>query len=178
MKARLVNGLPLLLVPAGMGAYMLYLQLAFGDAFLWQKALAAWQWTPTAPWDTVARTINAMLFGDGGARANNFVDLSATLFVLALVVVGVVRRVEPLPLIYTLYALVFLIGPLTTTAHAENFALVPMYAAARRAVVIFPAFMPLGVLLNGRWRAPVYFAVSLALQLILFFVFVHWMWVD
>ncbi len=185
---RVRTALPLLLVPLGILLHMLYLQLAFGDALLWLHALAAWENRFSFPWDTVAVQLNEILFGNPGTLLNNLLDLGATIFALGMVIVGLLpqawrtlslRGWKPrLPLAYGIYGLVFLLVPLTVVGHGFGMEHLPMANAARRAVVIFPAFMMAGVLLQGRLRAPLWISLSLGFQCIFVYIFVRWLWVD
>lgn len=186
-QTRISSGLFLLLVPLGIMSYMFFLQARFGDMLLWMRALSVWDNRFSPPWETLALTVRAIILGDRGALANNLLDFGATLFVLGMVLWGLLpenlsqlstRGWKPrLPFSLGAYGLVFIFLPLSLVAHASNFELVPMASAARRAVVIFPAFLAAGVVLQGRVRAPLYFAAALALQLILVYVFVNWLWV-
>ncbi len=172
----------LLLVPLGLGLYMLYTALTFGDAGLWLHALAGWENTFSPPWETIGLTIREILFGDSSALANNLIDLTTTLFVLGLGLWGLLTKdahgTRRLPLMYGMYALVFILMPLGMIAHASGFEALPMASAARRAVVIFPAFMMAGIFLRGRFRIIAYFFVALTAQLVLVYVFVNWLWLD
>lgn len=185
---RVRTALPLLLVPGGILLHMLYLQIVFGDALLWLHALAAWENRFSLPWDTIAVQLNEILFGDGGTRLNNLLDLGATIFALGLVLVGLSPQTRRefswqgwkprLPWAYGVYGLVFLLIPLTVVGHGFGMEHLPMANAARRAVVIFPAFMMAGVLLQGRLRAPLWISLSLGLQCVFVYIFVRWLWVD
>lgn len=178
-KTRVFSFLPLALVPLEVALYMLYLQLAFGDAFLWLRALAVWETSFIFPTEALFLTGQAILFGDPGFAANNIVDLGTALFVLALVLVGTLNSKIRLPLVYIAYGLLFTLLPLGTTAHASNFDLIPLGSTGRRIMVVFPAFIVAGVLLNkGRLFIPIYMAIAFGLQLVLMYVFVNWLWVD
>lgn len=188
VSVRVRTGLPLLLVPLGLGLYMLFLQLAFGDAFLWLSSLRSWQNYFSLPWDTVVLQVREILFGDGTTLLQNLVDLGATVFVLGMVLLGLLPRdgralswrgwTPQLPLSYGVYGLILTILPLTIVSGVFYPHTMAMANAARRAVVIFPAFIVAGYYLRGRFRAPLWVSVSLGLSSILVFLFVRWSWVD
>lgn len=201
----------LALVLLSFGAYMLYLQLAFGDAMLWSHAFSSWKGGWTLPWEPVVRTAALLLSGQMTAIGNNVVDLSSTLFVLGFTLVGLLprenwaarpdtsvpqpaigdrpgfvktlierlRNFEPrLPLVYTIYGLVYIGIPIMMADFQSHSSYMPLIAAGRRAIVVFPAFMLAGRVLNGKWRFLLYFALALLLQLALLAMFVQWRWVD
>lgn len=183
-KTRLQTFSPILLVPLGLGIYMGYLQLNFGDALLWVHALAAWHNAPSLPWDTMLKAVGAILFGDPDARIVNFLDFFTTVFILGMVVWGLLpvnlcalslRGWTPrLPLIYGLYGLIFTLSPLTLIAHSNGLVLLPMASAARRASIIFPAFMVAGNVLQARFTMSFYLVLAFGFELISVFIFVRW----
>lgn len=185
-KRRVQTGLCLLLIPFGLGLYALYLQITLGDGALWVKTLAPWGNVFSLPWDTLAFTLREILFGSPSTLLNNLLDLGITCFVLVLSMRGLLPRAwhsvswrgwQPvLPISYGVYALLFTLVPLTLISHIDAPIVVPMASAARRAIVIFPAFMMAGLIFQGRWRAPLTVAFLIALQAVSIFIFVRWLW--
>jgi Gpi18-like mannosyltransferase len=166
---RLRRALPLALVPLGLGMYMLYLQLTFGDAWLW---LHAWNNVTVMPWELVAKTLAAIF--SGIALPNNLVDFSLTVLILGLALIGW-RRV---PLSLTLYALALILVQMLAYPPTQGFADIPMTGLARRVAVVFPAFFVLGQVWRGKFKEPLWVASSIALQLIFISIFVRWLWLD
>ncbi len=181
------SGGSLLLVPLGLGVYMLYLFQRFGDPWLWIHALDSWQNRFILPWESIFLTVHQIIFGDPSAWLNNFLDLGTTVFVLAMLGLGLLpndwrtlsrRGWQPrLPLLYSVYGLLFTLVPLTLTQQG-GLAVLPMVNAARHTIVVFPAFMMAGTVLQGRLRAPLFIGLSFGLQCIFVYTFVRWLWVD
>ncbi|HEY6043061.1 MAG TPA: mannosyltransferase family protein [Anaerolineae bacterium] len=166
---RLRRALPLALVPLGLGAHMLYLQLAFGDALL---NLHVWQNVTVMPWEMPILTIKMMLAG--ASLPTNLMDLTFTLLVLGLTLYG--WRCVPLSL--TLYALFLILAQMIAFAPTQGFADIPMTGLARRVAVVFPAFFVLAQVWRGKFKEPLWVASSIALQLIFISIFVRWLWLD
>jgi hypothetical protein len=168
------RGLPSLFgVGLGMGAWMLYLQLVFHDAILWVHAEEAWQRVFVIPGQTMVWTMQNFLEGKG-LVANNIVDLALTSILFAATLVAL----KKLPIAFSAYALLTLSAPLFSYAQTESFALTPMAAAGRRAVVIFPAFIALASAWRGKWREPFWAVISATFQALLFVAFAEWFWID
>lgn len=165
---------PVLLgVTLAMGAWMLYLQLAFKDAMLWVHAEEAWNRVFVIPGQTILLTIQYIL-GDRPQLGNNILDLTLTTIVLGAIIAGA----RKLPLSYTAYALAMLIIPLSSYALAGPWQAMPMAAGARRAILAIPAFIVLGKLVRGRWLQPTWITISLGFQALCFVEFARWMWID
>jgi hypothetical protein len=154
----------LLLIPAGLGAYMLYLWATFGDALRFAEAQRTnWHRVTAWPWLDVWRGARAAVRGIGaiaghlsllpsgllpGERlevvaARTLLPFGALLFA-ALCLVPVFRR---LPLHYGVYAALALLVPLL-----EPSRLVPLYSYHRFVLVVFPLFMGLAIVLEKRTK--------------------------
>lgn len=164
---------PLLGVLFAQAAWMIYLQVFFGDAMLWVRAEDAWQRIVVIPGQTVLWTLQNISAGKG-LIANNISDFGLTLVVL-LAVLASIRR---LPLSFSIYAFLMLLVPLASYMQSESFAETPMASMGRRAVVAFPAFIALGSLWRGKWKEPLWVLSSLTLQGVLFVAFTQWYWID
>jgi hypothetical protein len=160
-------------VVGAMVLWMLYLKIQFNDAFLWVHAEDAWERIFVIPGQTILWTFQEIVSGQG-AVANNLVDLSLTCVVFA----AIIATWKKLPLSISAYALMMIAVPLLSYAQAAGYTLAPMAAAGRRALVVFPAFIALAVIWRGKWKEPLWIAISATAQVILFSVFVHWLWVD
>jgi mannosyltransferase PIG-V len=166
---RLKLALPIALVPICIGAYMLYLQWTFGDAFFF---LHAWEDVAVTPWQLASHTLAAIMAGT--AIGNNLIDFSLTLLVLGLVVRGWRR----MPGSFTLYALILIFIQMLAYAPTQGFADMPMNGMGRRVAVVFPAFLSLAQVWHGRFRESVWLGVSSCLQLVFISIFVCGYWLD
>ena len=156
--------LALVLIPLGLGLYMLYLDTRFGDPLIFSKAQTAW-----------GRTISV-----GGAFAR-IQDLSTdpalakrvfrsafdivTVLFGAAVLIGLLRKLRPSYIIYAAYC--FLV-PLAT---------LQVLSMPRLLIVIFPLFIALSYFLHN----PLAFKVSVGafaiLQVFLVARWSLWYWV-
>lgn len=79
-----------LIVPFGTGAYMLYLQRAFGDPFAFARATAAWDRVPRSPLLVLSELLQQPTEGwttallAGRLPLDNWIDLLAVLFFIGL----------------------------------------------------------------------------------------------
>ena len=101
---------------AAMGAWMLYLEFSFQDAFLWVHAEETWKRIFVSPVSTVQWTIQYILSGQY-AVANNALDIGLT----AVVFVAILASLKKLPLSVSAYALIMLIVPSRVTASGRIF---------------------------------------------------------
>ena len=154
----------LLLVPAGLAAYMVYLWATLGDAMRFVEVQRTyWHRTTTWPWVDVWRGARSAARGIGvisgdlslspwgllpGERlglllTRTLLPFGALLFA-AFCVVLVFRR---LPVPYGVYCVLALLVPLV-----EPSRLVPLYSYHRFVLVVFPLFMGLGIALEKRTK--------------------------
>jgi hypothetical protein len=127
----------LLLVPAGLAAYLAYLWARLGDPLAFLHVQTAWRRAPAFPALTVYR--GAVAFGRGlyalaaghasHAEIHNVIAFALLAIALALLVVGWRR----LPAPYTAYALVAIVLPLCYPTDSR-----PLLSMARFVAVIFP----------------------------------------
>jgi hypothetical protein len=169
MLDRFKHAIPLALIPLCIGAYMLYQQWTFGDAFFF---LHAWEDVTITPWQMAGETLMAIF--NGVAIGNNLIDLSLTLLVLGLVVLGW-RRV---PFSFAFFALTLIFVQMLAYAPMQGFADMPMNGMGRRVAVVFPAFLILAQVWRGRFKEPLWLGVSAGLQLIFISIFVCGYWLD
>jgi hypothetical protein len=154
----------LLLVPAGLVAYMAYLWATFGDAMRFVDVQRAyWHRTTAWPWVDVWRGARAAVRGIGaisgdlsllpsgllpGERLEVLVARTllpfGALLLAAFCLVPVFRR---LPLPYGIYCVLALLVPLL-----EPSRLVPLYSYHRFVLVVFPLFMGLAIVLEKRTK--------------------------
>jgi len=154
-----------LLVPAGLFAYMGYLYALVGDPLFFLKIQDNWNRHLALPWISIVNTvkeIRAHPLASGGT-VNHVIELAFTLAFLALVVVAF----KKLRLSYALYFAASLLMPMSTAS---------LMSMPRFVLVMFPAFMLMAI-----WgRNPVVNAaiVSLSLPLLGLFtvLFADWYW--
>lgn len=156
------------------GGWMYYLQETFNDAMLWTHSQDYWVRVFVFPWDTIGWTLQFILEGRWHLE-NNIVDLTLTIIALG----AILLSIHKLPFAYSVYALLMLIVPLTSYSIRDEFwASMPMAAAGRRALVVFPVFIALGSLIRWKWLLAFWIPTSLAIQAVLFVFFAQWVWVD
>jgi hypothetical protein len=131
--------LPLILIPLGVGAYMLYLWIAKGNplAFSTEEALF---WHRHLTFPVVSLVIAFQTFFRAEVldlHLLNTLDVGFTLLPLALLALGWRR----LPLSYSLFALAMLLFDLSYPEGVTE----PLTAAPRYLMVIFPVFVLLGI---------------------------------
>ncbi len=152
----------LLLVPAGLLAYMVYLQAQFGDALLFIRAQSAWGrvTTPAAALERLATLAN----GDVLARLRSVApEVAFTLLVIGLGLV-MLRRQRASYAAYTGCALALPLGTLQ------------LLAMLRLIIVAFPLYIALADWLSRRlyWLA---MALFYGLQIFFFCRWALWYWI-
>jgi len=157
------------LIPAGLGAYMLYTWATLGDALAFVHAQRHWGRQLNWPWVSFGQTVRNLVhtrpvFVPDGAHL--MLDLLATLVVLTLVVLAFVgpwklRRDQWALGLYDA-ALAFTLISFPSTKEISPF---PLWSAPRLALEIFPAFLVLARIGAGSRTADrVYLMAALALQ--------------
>ncbi len=136
--------LGLVLLPCGLVAFMVYLQVAVGDAFAFGHYQAAWQKVFTlrlweGPWQSL-REILRVQPAASFFEVHNLINLAAFLLFIGTTVVA--ARV--LPVSYTLYLVAFWLVTLTSPAIAGGYP-VPLISMSRYVVTLFPVFMVWGI---------------------------------
>lgn len=182
------DALCLLLVPLGLGAWMLYLGLRFGDPWLFTKAQHFWLREFTFPLEGLRQGFMAALRGldtvasapDGSYlpvmdrdprlwATYDIISFGFTLVFLALSVAAFWR----LPLAYAGYALAALLLPLSYPS-----TYVPLLSMPRLVLAAFPIFILLGIWgSRRRWVDRVVVVTSLVFLGLFTAKFVVWTWV-
>ncbi len=130
---RKLNALvPIVLIPAGIVVYMLYLNYTKGDPFIFQTEQAiVWQRHFSLPWNTLSAMVEALFTSPSIIYlVLNLIDNSFALLPLVALALGWKR----IPLHYALFALAL-------TTFAISFpatAIVPMISQPRLTIIIFP----------------------------------------
>jgi Gpi18-like mannosyltransferase len=168
-KESLIRGWPIVLVPAGLVAYMAYLWIAFGRPLGFLEVQEAWghvQMLPTTAiiesFRYLAETETRDVFYVMGA-VNTF------LTVWALVMAFVIIRSDSLG---SSFALAAVLMPLA--AGVES---MPVVSMARYVLVLFPLFIPLAIWSRNWSIQALIIAAFLPTHIMLLALFVRWYWV-
>lgn len=181
LSAIRVDVLAILLVPAGMLAYVLYSWREFDDPLRFVHAQAAWGREPTLPWKGTQRAIEVIREAsvDGAVFQPlvvlNVIDVAAVFISLILLVLSVVGPwrlgIESLYLIVTAFAsfLLILMSPIGLA--------VPLHGLPRYVLELLPAFMVLARMGANQHLDRLYLMPAIATQgvLVLGFYYDHWL---
>ena len=128
---------PIALIPAGTGVYMIYLGYVKGNplSFSTQEA-STWQRHLSLPWQGILSTFH-VLFTPSPLQVLNFLDITFTLIPLIVLALGW----KHLPLHYSLFALAMAIFSLSYPFIPVE----PLSAAPRYMMVIFPIIVILAL---------------------------------
>lgn len=168
--------LPILLIPAGIALYALFLGLKFGDPLIFNKAQGGWGRVPIFPLKPliisltmVLRLPSMIVFSqaDGVFLLMNFVNTVAVIWAL---IVSIRMLRSDLP--GSSFALPSLVSFLSTAVVTT-----PVVSAARYVAVLFPVFLSLARWADSRQKQVVVAAAFLPLQCLLLALFVRWYWV-
>ncbi len=159
----------IVLIPAGLGVFMLYLWRKFDDPFLFLTAQGAWNHTREFPLFSLTDSVHLMISRDGThvAQLMNVVNTSAAIFALALGIALLRRNLGG-----GLFVLAGVLVPLTFPIEGS-----PSISLARYVVVLFPMFVPLARWASRRWVLLVLTLLFVPLQVLLAALFIRWYWV-
>ena len=120
---------PVVLIPAGIVVYMLFLYYAKGSALLFisQEATSGWHRHLTFPWVGIASVVGSVFVS--GIGLQNILDLSFTLIPLMVLALGWKR----IPLHYALFSLGLALFTLSFPQSAE-----PLSSQPRYMLILFP----------------------------------------
>jgi len=184
LGARALAGL--VLVPAGLVAYAVFLRQRFGDALVFASQQSAyWERELTAPLTTLGRAWHdagegikyvldpqALFLGAPAGpslEASNTLNLAFLIFFLLVMLVGLVV----LPPELSIYALLIVLLPVLTPA--PQF---PLMSLPRFVLGTFPVFLVLGYLLSRSRLALIsYLVLGAGLGVALTALFTTWRWV-
>ncbi len=180
LRAIGLNVLSSVLIPSGVALFALYCYLRFHDVLAFSHAeKIAWNRELRVPWYGLSGAITTIAqYGLKGALSfssiHNMIDLSAELFILALVILGFVGpwKFSKGLRVYALYAAAFylfsILFPLTGK--------VPLGALSRFLLEVFPAFITLALLLKKEHSTLYYTILSVGLLAFLTLQFLtgHW----
>lgn len=170
------SALALLLVPAGLAAFMVYLGRTVGDPLAFTHYQAAWQkiFTPFL-WSGFLESARQILFVQPAAsffEAHNLINASIGILAVGLSVVAA-RRLPPA---YGLYLAAFWVVTLASPAMANGYP-VPLISLSRYVLTLFPIFMALGLLGHNRALNDAYLVLGTGLLALLTVQFINGGWV-
>ena len=149
----------LLLIPAGLLAFMLSLRSTVGDAFAFGHYQAAWQKVFTLQlWAGTVESIRQILVVQPWAsffEVHNVINLAALVLFLGTTILAARR----LPVAYTIYLGAFWFVTLTSPAIANGYP-VPLISMSRYVVTLFPVFMVWGAFGSRRTFHDIYLMLA------------------
>ncbi len=159
----------ILLLPAGLGSFMLYLWWKFGDPFLFLTAQGAWNHGRESPLSSLDLAIRQIFMSDGTriAQFMNVVNTGAGILAIVLGVALLRRNIAG-----GLFVLAGVLAPLTFPITGA-----PSISLARYVVVLFPMFIPLARRAKGRPALIGLAIIFIPLQVIMAGLFIRWYWV-
>lgn len=168
--------LSVVLVPCGLLAFMVYLQLTLGDALAFDHYQAAWQkvFTPRL-WAGFLDSFRQILMVQPQAsffQAHNIINVMLG----GLFLVWTVFAARRLPASYTIYLAAFWLVTLTSPALAGGYP-VPLISLSRYVLSLFPIFMYLGMLGRNRSFHDAYLVLATGMLAVLTLQFVNGGWV-
>lgn len=169
------NALAVVLIPAGLGAYMLYCQQTFGNALQFLDAQKAWFRSGfTPPWTVIGDVVELIGSSDSiyhPDAVRNIVNLTTALAVLVLLVLALVGpwKLGADHAYLVIFAAIIILMPLSNPIHMHY----PLSSTWRYALECTVAFMVLARMGRNVHFDRVYTTVMLALQGAMVIVFVQ-----
>ena len=161
--------LSMVLVPAGLLIYLLYLWITFDNPLAFQvEEVTIWQRYAAFPWVGTIDAIKAILGLDQYFFSRNVADLAFTFVPLVALVIGWRR----LPLHYSLFCLAMIVFVLSQPCAYEGLMSVPRYL-----LVVFPIFLLFALWSKNRFITCTIIALFLIFFIINIIKFVTFAWV-
>jgi hypothetical protein len=153
-----------LLIPAGLGAFMLYCRSLFGDPLALIHRQQRWRGGLSGPWQAFVR------WWEAGPTAHGSHGSTFELAVAVLCLAGLLLMVRRLRASYTLYTAAAMALALGST----------LWSFSRLALTLFPFFMLIGgSWAEGRRCGPIIYAfLGLTTSGLLMALFANWWWVG
>ncbi len=166
--ARLLCGAAL--IPLSLAVYFIYTHYVLGAPWPWLTLTTHWEHHLGWPGEGLVRNLLFLL-----TQPFQLIHISIfyDLFLLAFLFALLLKKTPGMPFTYALYGLVMLLVP--SLRLSNNWS--TMTSMARYAVVVFPAFISLALLLRGRISRLIWLAFSLCSQALLLILFYRWIWV-
>lgn len=170
LRSLRLDALSALLIPVGLGLFMLYCYVLFRDALAFQHYEARWHHILVAPWVGLAGPIRQAVHLHqllSFATQRNAIELGATFFILLLLLLCCVGpwRFPRTHLAYILFAAVVWLIPLCSPL-APLSGTLPYQSLTRYMLGVFPAFIVLASL--GKYRVVNYTYLMIAGALFFF----------
>ncbi len=162
------------LIPAGQILYMAYCWARFDDPLAYAHAQIHWDRLLNWPWAGLWQQIVGLWQAAPASffQVHDLLDLSATLFVMGLLLWGWQR----LPRSYSLYALLLLATMLLFPGGGATRYLDPLASNQRFALEVFPVFLTLGLLVRRPLTHQAIVIVFTGLLAVLSLVFITGRW--
>jgi hypothetical protein len=165
--------IPLIVIPMGLVAFMVYQWFDFGNPLAFIAAQSYWGRHITWPWVGVVLAIETIGRGSPlqASTVLSMIDLLAAISSGALWVYGFRRR---MPLDWLVYwGALLLIDISAPDPSGES----PLLSMSRLVLVLFPNFVALGILArNSGWRRMLQWVLP-SLQAVFFVIFATWHWI-
>lgn len=165
----------LVLIPAGLAAFMAYLHQAVGDPLAFSHGQVGWQKIVT-PWlgAGVFETVRQLVIQPGASffQAHNLLQLA----VFVVFIAATVFMARRLPVPYTIYTVAFWILTLASPAMAGGYP-VPFVSLWRYVLALFPVFLTFGLLGRSERFHTSYLVICTALLSLFTLLFVNGRWV-
>ena len=160
------------LIPAGIGAYMLYLYGLTGDSLAFVHSEAGWYRVSRPPWEVLGTSLRDIPLAAANHpyfQAHAIIENSLVLACMALLLVGI----RTVPLSFTLYGFACLASLLSAPIITSD---IPLQSMSRYLLVLVPIYIVLAKL--GRWPIfdRLYVLLSAGSLAIFTALFVNHMW--
>lgn len=176
LRAIRFNVASVLLVPSGLGLFMIYCWSRFDDPLQFSKVQASWGRTLTPPWETLWSA--ARLLNDGHylhpLHVYNVIDLTFTLAAMVVLVLAVVGpwRLRPDQMYLVLFGwlglALMLVYPIAPP--------VPMTSFERYVIELIPVFMVLAKMGSNRNFERLYLMPAIGMQAIWMVMIMNRLW--
>jgi hypothetical protein len=167
-REKILSLAPIVLMPAGVGVYMLYLWHTKGDPFLFSQVESKdWGRTSSFPWVGIYYAVKA-LFVPTTLQALNAINLVSVIVPLIILAIGW-RRI---PVHYSLFALLLIVFTLCYPLGTAN----ALTSIPRYMLVVFPATI-IAASWKNRKLETLFIILSLSIFTLNVILFVHHYWV-
>lgn len=168
-----------LAIPAGLGLFALYCYYTFHDPLSFSHAQVAWDRQLHTPWSGFINSFRVIFNRHvlSFDSIHNVIDLSACLFILALVVLGLVGpwRFPRAYWVYGIYAvLIYIFSVIFPIGGSGN---APLGAFSRYMLEVFPAFIVLAALGKKPWFNLYYLVLSVSILSFMLLQFLTGRWI-
>jgi Gpi18-like mannosyltransferase len=168
-KQSVVNGWPIVLVPAGLAAYMGYLWYAFGRPLGFLEVQEAWGHVQMLPTTAIIESFRYLIETEVRDVFYVMGAVNTFLTVWALVMAFVIIRSDSLG---SSFAFAAVLMPLA--AGVES---MPVVSMARYVLILFPLFIPMAIWARNWSIQALIIAAFLPTHIMLAALFVRWYWV-